>query len=103
MSGLSKIDIDFAAVMEQAARLGEIADSMKELAEKNFDGALQNIAQNWKGENASLYLTKGDTLETNMKDTAKRLKSIAESIENRARYIKSKEDHAINVAIRRTY
>lgn len=99
----SKIDIDFRMVMEQAKHLDEVASQMKDLSESSFYEALQNIAGSWKGENANLYVHKGDTLKGNMTGTAKELKKIAEDIKKRAICIYNKEQKAVSIAKTRSY
>ena len=103
MKTRSEIDIDFKAMMRQAERLEELASDMENLSKSSLDSTLQNIALNWKGENANLYLGKGDRLKGNIMTTARELKQIAENIKAKARYIYSKEMEALRIAQRRTY
>lgn len=103
MAGISKIDIDFRMVMEQANHLDEVASQMEDLSEKSFGEALQDISGSWKGDNASLYIHKGNTLKENMTDTAQQLKQISDAIKKKAKFIYDTEQKAVSIAKTRSY
>lgn len=103
MSGFSKIDVDFEMMMMQAGILERIAEQMETLGSKSFDATLQSIAASWKGDNATLYLGKGEVLKNNTITTAQNLRDIAESLKTRTQFIYSKEKAAAEVAGKRTY
>lgn len=98
-----KLDIDFDLVLKQAALLAEVAESMENLSSQSLEQTLQNVSGSWKGENATAYLGKGETLKGNMTTTAKKLKDIATSIENRAKFIYAQEQKAAELARTRVY
>ena len=54
------ITFNFNRAMQQARELDEIAANLSNLATSDFEGTLQNISMNWKGENARKYLIKGE-------------------------------------------
>lgn len=103
MSGFNKIDVDFEMMMMQAGILERIAEQMETLGTKSFDTTLQNIAASWKGDNATLYLGKGETLKSNTITTAQNLRDIAERLKSRTQFIYSKEKAAAEVAAKRNY
>ncbi|QEH67693.1 hypothetical protein QTL86_16565 [Cellulosilyticum sp. ST5] len=103
MSQYNKIDVDFEMMMMQASILERIAEQMETLGSKSFDTTLQSIAASWKGDNANLYLGKGEILKSNTITTAQNLRDIAGRLKSRTQFIYSKEKAAIEIAVKRTY
>lgn len=103
MIGYSKIDIDFEMMMIQANSLERLAEQMQNLSEKSFNTSLQSIAASWKGDNANLYLAKGEQIKHNTISTAQNLKEIAQNIKSRTQFMYNKEKTAIEIATKRTY
>ncbi len=103
MSGFSKIDIDFKMMMLQASILEGIAQQIETLGEQSLDTTLQSIAASWKGDNANLYLGKGELLKSNTITTAQNLRDIASRLKSRTQFIYSKEKEAAAIAAKRTY
>lgn len=103
MSGYNKIDIDFEMMMMQANTLERIAEQMETLGSKSFETTLQSIAASWKGDNANLYLEKGEILKNNTITTAQNLRDIAQSLKARTKFLYSREKAAIEIAAKRTY
>ena len=98
-----EIDIDFQMAMNEAGRLKEIAEGMGNLAKRDMADNLQSISMNWKGENASVYLRKGQELSDRIGDTASDLNDVAVLIENTARRIYEAEMRALDIANKRSY
>ena len=65
------IQFNFQKARQQADRLEERAGRLTKLTASEYAGAMQNISANWKGENASAYLSKGARLQGDMEETAK--------------------------------
>ena len=63
MATRASIEFDFTQAKRQAQKLEEIADRLSNLSKNNLNGTLQGVAQNWKGTNASDYLSKGQKLQ----------------------------------------
>ena len=57
------IQFNFQKARQQADRLDELAGRLTKLTASEYAGAMQNISANWKGENASAYLSKGARLQ----------------------------------------
>lgn len=80
MATRATIEMDFNLARKQADHLEELADRLRGLSDNKFGGTLNNISGNWKGENASLYLTKGQKLQTKMNKSSAELYQIASDI-----------------------
>lgn len=103
MATREKIEFDFRQAMSQADKIDGLADDLKRLAADKFDGSLQNLAASWKGENASLYLEKGSSLQNKMNKTSGELHAAAEAVRKIARRLYDAEMAALEIASVRTY
>lgn len=101
MATLEKIEFDFRKALGQADKIEEIADRMCRLSDVEFESVMQNLAAGWKGDGASLYLSKGSLLEEKMSGTARRLYSVAADIRIIAKKIYEAEMAALAIATRR--
>lgn len=97
------IMFNFRRALQQADELDEIANSLSRMSKSDFEGTMQNISANWKGENARQYLAKGDCLQENMNSTANSLHGIASDIRSVARRIYNAEMRALAIAEARNY
>lgn len=80
MATRASIEMDFNMARRQADRLEELADKLRGLSENRFGGTLNNISGNWKGENATAYLSKGSKLQGKMNRSSSELYQIASDI-----------------------
>lgn len=103
MATRASIEFDFRQAMNEADRIDEIANNLGNLARVKFNGTMQNLVTNWKGDSASLYLRKGENLEENMNKTSGELHSIASDIRAVARRLYEAEMRALEIAERREY
>ncbi|MBQ0028685.1 MAG: hypothetical protein KBS96_08810 [Lachnospiraceae bacterium] len=87
MATRASIEMDFNLAKNQAARLEELADRLRGLSDNRFGGTLNNISSNWKGENASAYLSKGSKLQNKMDRSSSELYQIASDIRLMAKRI----------------
>lgn len=97
------IEINFRQAMRQADKIDAIANDLGKLSEEKFGSVLQNLAGAWKGENASLYLSKGSTLQGKMSGTVNSLHAVASDIRAAARRLYDAEMAALSIASNRTY
>ena len=97
------IQFNFQKARQQADRLDELAGRLTKLTASEYAGAMQNISANWKGENASAYLSKGARLQGDMEETAKSLHNVASEIRAVARRIYDAEMRALAIAEARRY
>lgn len=103
MATRESIEFDFRQAKEQAKQLDAIADSLGSLAKDKLSGSMQTLSQNWKGENASAYLSKGSTLQSNISSSSSELHQIASDIRTIAQNIYNAEMAALEIAEQRTY
>lgn len=97
------ITFNFNRAMQQARELDEIAANLSNLATSDFEGTLQNISMNWKGENARKYLIKGENLKSDMRSTAGFLRGVASDIRAVAKRVYDAEMQALAIARAREY
>lgn len=103
MATRASIEFDFRKAMGEADEIDNIANRLSNLSQSKFGGTLQNIAANWKGENADIYLNKGSRLQENMGGTVSELHNIASDIRTIARRIYQAEMAALAIAQQRDY
>lgn len=103
MATREKIEFDFKQALRQADRIDTIASNLSELSGKEFGGSLENLSANWKGDNASIYMAKGNRLQEQMNGTAKELHAVAADIRVIARRLYNAEMNAWRIANSRTY
>ena len=99
----STIIFNFNQAKAQANELDEIANSLSQLSTRDFNNAMQNIAANWKSENATIYLGKGERLQEDITSTANSLRNVASDIRIIAKRIYDAEMAAYERAKRRRY
>ncbi len=98
-----EIEINFNNAMRKADEVDSIANELRTLANRKFDGSLQRLAQNWQSDNSSAFIQKGNMLEGQMVNTARNLDKIADSIRSCAQRIRDAERRALEIAQKRTY
>ena len=85
MATRSQIEFDFKKALGQADKIEGIADRLQKISRKELENSLQNLSAGWKGESASLYLQKGNTLQEKIDATAESLYAVAADIRTIAR------------------
>jgi len=103
MATRESIIFDFRRALEQADKIEEIANNLSNLSGQRFEGTMQNLSSNWKGENANLYLQKGEKLQGKMNVTARELRDIASDIRTIAKRLYDAEMAALEIALSREY
>ncbi|MBO5474618.1 MAG: WXG100 family type VII secretion target [Lachnospiraceae bacterium] len=103
MAGRASIEFNFRKAMEQAEQLEGTAERLSRLSNYQFENTMQQLAANWKGENASEYMNKGDRLQQQMNGTAKELYNIAADIRRVAKRLYQAEMEALRIAQKRDY
>lgn len=103
MATEASIYFDFQKALGEAGRIEEMADRLQKLSDKDFEGTLQNLSVNWKGENASAYLSKGERLQGKINQTGNDLRAVASDIRRIAKQIYDAEMAALEMARRRAY
>lgn len=103
MATRQSIEFDFQQARSQADRLDSIADHLGSLAKDKLGNSMQMLAQNWKGENANAYLSKGNAMQGSISSSASELHGIASDIRTIAQNIYNAEMAALEIAEQRTY
>ena len=87
----------------QAERLEGIARDISRLADNNLAGCMRDISANWKSGNASLYVSKGQTVAEHLRSVAAGLNQTAATIRTIAQNTYNAEKRAIELAKARKY
>lgn len=100
---LYSIRMDFNAANSQANQLDEIAKSLDNLVNTDLTNCLNSVGSNWKGDSANMYIKKGQTVGTNIKNVATNLRTAASTIRTIAGNTYNAEKRAIEAAQKRVY
>lgn len=103
MATRATIEFNFRTALSQADKIDEIADNLRRLSQTDFGNALQSLSAGWKGENASMYLSKGSVLQGKMNGTSGSLHAVASDIRAIAKRLYDAEMAALAIAENRTY
>lgn len=103
MAARQTIEFNFRKALGQADKIDTIANNLSKLSGTEFGGTLQNLSVNWKGENASIYLSKGSSLQEKVNGTASELHSVASDIRTIAKRLYDAEMAALSMAAERIY
>lgn len=98
MASRYQIQMNFSQAERKAAELDSIAGDLSRLSGTDLQNTLNSLGNNWKGENAGLYIGKGFQLIENMEKTAASLRQTAETIRSVARNIYNAEMEALRIA-----
>ena len=97
------IQFDFQKAYQQQLELDSIAAELNQLAERDMSEVLNQLQSAWSGENADAYLAKGILLQQHMNQTAKKVRNTANALEMVSKALRQAEDHAVEIAGKRTY
>lgn len=103
MATRANIEFDFLRAKEQARQLEVIAENLGSLAKDSMNDSMQVLAQNWKSDTSSAYLSKENTLQNNISMSASELHRIAADIRTIAQNIYNAEMAALRIAEQRKY
>lgn len=98
MSSLSEIYFNYNKAIAQANRLDGIAKKMKNAANRDMQGILNDVSRAWKSDSAPQYVRKGETVKGNIQTSAKNLKEIASTIRTIAERVRDAELEAWRIA-----
>ena len=97
------IRMDFERAKAAAGRLDGIADSIASMLSGEYDGSLDSVRQNWRGDSATLFLTKAGELWDKVNKTASDLRAAADVIRRIAQNVYDSEMRALEIARQREY
>lgn len=96
MKTQESIRIDFSNAMKQASAVDSCADELRKVS-KQLQEALNELESGWKGEAASIYLGKCETLTSKISKSANDLSRISDTISKTAKVYYETEKAALAV------
>lgn len=103
MTRKDRIEIDFARALSQADQLEQISIDLSSMAKTRVEKAMGLLDSHWNGENARLFIKKGENLIPDLIETAEYLKQMAANIRFTADKIYSAEMQAVGQFRARAY
>ncbi len=100
---MSRIEVDLARARQQAEQIEEIARILDTLAKNSMAASLAGISSAWQGDNAGMFVRKGDSLQGKVAQTASDLKIAAANLRNAADRLYRAEKKAEELARLRSY
>lgn len=97
------INMNYRKAIEKANQLEEIANSIKNMADRQLGMSLQEVSNCWKGDSANEFIRKGSGLQQQIYNTARQLKNTAATIRNIAERTRRAELRAEELAKQRIY
>lgn len=98
MSSLSEIYFNYNKAIQQAERLDTIARRLKQAADGDMEGILNDVYRVWKSDSAPQYIQKGQKVKTDIVTASKKLNQIASAIRTIARQVRDAELEARRIA-----
>lgn len=98
MSSLSEIYFNYNKAIAQANRLDGIAKKMKNAANRDMQGILNDVSRAWKSDSAPQYVRKGEKVKGNIQTSSKNLEEIASTIRTIAERVRDAELEAWRIA-----
>lgn len=98
MKSSYQISVDFQNAQDQARKLEDAASRLERNVLRQMDTAEQGIHSAWKGQSATLFLSKEERLSGDIRRTASDLRGIASDIRRIARRIYDAEMEALRIA-----
>lgn len=98
MASYATINFNYRKAINQANRLEDLADELKRIANRDVDGALDQVARSWKGDSSQLFLQKGDKAKNDLLRSASQLQNTANAIRRAAENVRRAEIRAKQIA-----
>lgn len=98
MASYATINFNYRKAINQANRLEDLADELKRIANRDVDGALDQVARSWKGDSSRLFLQKGDKAKSDLLRSASQLQNTANAIRRAAENVRRAEIRAKQIA-----
>lgn len=103
MTRKDMIEIDFARALTQADQLEQISIDLSSMAKSRVEKAMGMLSSHWNGENARMFIRKGEQLIPELIETAEYLKGMATNIRFNAGQLYDAEMQAVGCFSARTY
>lgn len=98
MASRYQIQMDFSRANQKASDLDNIANDLSRLSGTDLQNTLNSLGNDWKGDNATLYIQKGFSLKENLDETVKSIRNTASTIRSIAKNIYDAEMEALRIA-----
>ena len=92
------IIFDYEATIRQVEKLEELAERLRRIADNDLEEVLSEINQGWQGENATKFLSKGDTMKGKVLRSSENLQNIANTMRQMAENLRTSEQEAARIA-----
>ena len=103
MASLFIIRLNYSRGMEQARKLGDLADRLKEEVDRHLEDTIADLNENWNGENAQAYLMKCRKLQDNIRKNVNQLRKASETVRTLVQNTYNAEMNSYRIAQKRTY
>ncbi len=90
-----QIRMDFNKANRQAAELDDLAEKIKRIGTNKLGDALNEVRASWTGENASMFIQKGNLVGNQLVNHSKNLRNTAATIRRIAKRIYDAEMAAL--------
>ena len=98
MSSLSEIYFNYNKAMQQAGQLDDVARQLKQAADRDMEGILNDVYRVWKSDSAPQYIQKGQKVKGDIGAVSKNLNQIAAAIRTIAQRVRDAELEAWRIA-----
>lgn len=100
---LNSIRMDFQKTINQAEKLEQTAKCIKQIADQDLSSCMREVSSGWQGENARIFVGKGQRAVENLRSIESELKNTASTIRTLAQNTYNAEKNALEIAKQRKY
>lgn len=97
MKSKREIEMNFSRALSQAEELESLSKELNQMATEHIRGAIKMLMCNWQGDNAELFLNKGEAITNEMLETADDLIKVAKNIASTANIVYNAENAALQL------
>lgn len=98
-----QIMIDYKQAINQAKKLEQIANNLKQLSKSKMGDTMGTLKQAWQSDNSSQYYNKVARVQDDIETTADNVRKVAQAIRTTAEAVKRAELRALEIARTRKY
>ena len=102
MATYSEIRINYNNARAKASKIEELAAQLRAIAKQDLEGSLNMLSNEWTGDSATAFRSKGEALSKELLETAKLMENTARAIRKTAKNISDAERAAIDIIEART-
>lgn len=97
-----EIEMDYRKACAAADDLEQVAKEIRRIAVDQLDQLLLSVADAWQGDNASLFIKKGNKIQIQIEDRARTISQIADTLRQMATAMHDAEVTNIEIATQET-